>query len=204
MQTPQMLERDFNGFKIRQNHVTKMFNCNDLMNAYKMTDPTTTKSVIRYTDNESTKEFVDTLTHREGIPVQLVIATKRGVGGGTWMHPYLFLDFAMWLSPEFKLIAIKWIYDNLCLLRDTAGDEFKELNAVIKETLNPDKPYIYSNECRMLQGLAGVDTGGRNLSSSETLDRLNKLQAADMKLLKSGVVDYHERKKKLIDFANLL
>lgn len=204
MQTPQILHRDFNGCSIRQNHATKMFNANDLMNAYKMSDPTTSKSVIRYTDNESTKEFIETLIHREGIGVHLVVASKRGVGGGTWMHPYLFLDFAMWLSPDFKLIAIKWIYDNLCMLRDTAGDEFKELNRVIKETLNPEKPYVYSNECRMLQGLAGVDIGGRNVSDVERLDRLNRLQAADIKLLKHGVLEYQQRKKQLIEFSALL
>ena len=204
MQTPQILQRDFNGCSIRQNHLTKMFNANDLMNAFKMSNPTTSKSVVRYTDNESTKEFIETLIHREGIGLHLVITTKRGLGGGTWMHPYLFLDFAMWLSPDFKLIAIKWIYDNLCLLRDTAGEEFKELNSVIKDVLNPEKPYVYSNECRMLQSLAGVDIGGRNVSDVERLDRLNRLQAADIKLLKQGVLEYQQRKKKLVEFSTLL
>lgn len=204
MQTPQILQRDFNGCSIRQNHLTKMFNANDLMNAFKLSNPTTSKSVVRYTDNESTKEFIETLIHREGIGLHLVITTKRGLGGGTWMHPYLFLDFAMWLSPDFKLIAIKWIYDNLCLLRDTAGEEFKELNSVIKDVLNPEKPYVYSNECRMLQSLAGVDIGGRNVSDVERLDRLNRLQAADIKLLKQGVLEYQQRKKKLIEFSTLL
>lgn len=204
MKTEQILVRKFNNLDIRQNHLTQMLNANDLFAAYRMTDPNTSKSVVRFMDNESTKSFVEHLIQTEGVPANLVVSSKRGSNGGTWMHPYLFLDFAMWLSVDFKLIAIKWIHDNLCSLRDTAGDDFKELNKVIKDTLNPDKPYVYSNECRLIQGIAGVDTGGRNLSDAEKLDRLKKLQRADIKLLRSGELDYSKRKRRLLEFAEML
>ena len=193
------IEQSFGGVKIRRDDVTGMFNANDLISAYKLNRPNTLKSTMRYTDNETTKEFIDALTHREGIPVHRVISTKRGLGGGTWMHPYLFVDFAMWLSPEFKYVAIKWIYDNLYLLPDASGKEFEDLNATINETLSPDKACVYSNECRMLKGLA--EDGSSN---EKYVDRLNKLKAADIKLLKQGVKNYNDRKKKLIEFANLL
>ena len=48
----------------------------------------------------------------------LIYTKKRGKNGGTWMHPYLFIDFAMFLSAEFKLQCIKWLHDNLLILRD--------------------------------------------------------------------------------------
>lgn len=35
-----------------------------------------------------------------------VIRTRRGKYGGTWVHPYIFLDFAVWLSPVFKMWAM--------------------------------------------------------------------------------------------------
>lgn len=204
METPQILHRDFKGLSIRQNHKTTMFSANDLLDAYRIGHPLTRKSVAQFMDNASAKEFIEVLIQQEHIPANLIYNTTRGRNGTTWMHPYLFLDFAMWLSPEFKLAAIKWIYDNLCSLRDASGDEFKELNATIKDVLNPEKPYIYSNECRMIQGIAGVDIGGRNLSDIDKLTRLNKLQEADIKLLHSGVVDYHERKKRLITYAEMI
>lgn len=32
--------------------------------------------------------------------------------GKVWMHPYLFIDYAMWLDPKFKLEVIKTFYEN--------------------------------------------------------------------------------------------
>ncbi len=204
MITEQLVEREFMGNVIRQNHKTLMLNANDLMNAYKQSNPLTSKTVHKYLDNASTREYIEVLIHAERLPANHIHYAKKGSGGSTWMHPFLFVDFAMWLSPEFKYIAIKWMHDNLCLLRDAAGDEFKELNAVIKEVLNPEKPYVYSNECRLIQGLAEVDTGGRNYAGEEKLARLIALQKADIKLLCKGVTEYKERKRRLIEHAEIL
>lgn len=33
--------------------------------------------------------------------------------GEVWMHPSLFIKFAMWLDPKFELDVIKTVYDNL-------------------------------------------------------------------------------------------
>lgn len=34
-------------------------------------------------------------------------------GGGTWMHPILFVKFAMWLNPRFEVQVIKFVYDQM-------------------------------------------------------------------------------------------
>lgn len=41
------------------------------------------------------------------------------------MHPYLFVKFAMWLSPTFEVKIIQWVYDNLIEFRLLAGDHYK-------------------------------------------------------------------------------
>ena len=47
------------------------------------------------------------------------LKTRGKYNGGTWMHPMLFIDFAMWINPSFKYDVLKFVYDikvNLMLL----------------------------------------------------------------------------------------
>lgn len=47
------------------------------------------------------------------------------------MHPLLFIDFAMWLNPAFKVKVLKFVYDQLIQYRNDAGDTYKEMAAQI-------------------------------------------------------------------------
>ena len=47
------------------------------------------------------------------------------------MHPFLFIDFAMWLNVEFKYEVIKFVYDQLIQYRIEAGDTYREMAAGI-------------------------------------------------------------------------
>lgn len=134
-----------------------------------------------------------------------VIKTKKGrVNGGTWMHPYLFIDFAMWLSPEFKLNCVKWIYDNLIKFRNFSGNSFKEVSAALKETGATD-PLKYIREAKMINKLVlGSPAGGqRNGATEEQLDLLNRLQKADVKLILKGKT-FPERVAELQNLKSLL
>ena len=48
-----------------------------------------------------------------------------------WMHPYLFIDFAMWINPTFKVKVIKFVYDQLIEYRNDAGNTYKEMASAI-------------------------------------------------------------------------
>lgn len=48
-----------------------------------------------------------------------------------WMHPFLFIDFAMWLNPTFKYDVIKFVYDELINYRNEAGDAYREMAITI-------------------------------------------------------------------------
>ena len=57
----------------------------------------------------------------------------RGHSDSTWVHPMLFLEYMMFLSPTFKYRALKMVQDNLIQLRNETGDARKTLaNAVAK------------------------------------------------------------------------
>lgn len=38
------------------------------------------------------------------------------------MHPMLFIDFAMWINPEFKYDVIKFVHDEMIRYRNEAGE----------------------------------------------------------------------------------
>ena len=198
------MERNLNGLSIRQDPKLGFFNANDLAGAYaKLTGKE--KQIYHYLENASTKEYMAALLQAEnqntrdsGELEYGLIKTKRGKYGGTWMHPYLFIDFAMWLSPEFKVTAIKWIYDNLISLRNDCGDGFKQVNEALFNYKPNTAPFTYANEAKMINKLVfgNPNKDQRNLASEDQLSLLDKLQKADVKLIEQGY-DYYDRYEKL-------
>lgn len=204
MKTGVIMQREMNGLSIRQDSKNQFFNATDLVDLYNKQSGDQ-KRIQNYLDNETTKRFLVALTEAENqnnsnssdLDNGLMI-TKRGKYGGTWMHPYLFIDFAMWISPEFKVTVIRWVYDNLIKLRHEAGDSFKEVNEVLFEAKPNRAPYEYANEARMINKLVfgSPDPGQRNNATEEQLELLKALQKADMVLIKEGK-DYFERHNEL-------
>lgn len=216
METAVVVKRNLHGFNVRQNSKTNMFNANDLLDIYNLT-ARKKKRMDNYFKLQGTDEFkkallddINSITYKsselELATEEAIIRTSTGrVNGGTWLHPYLFVDFAMWLSPEFKLTCIKWVYDNLIINRNQAGDYFKELTAALKEKYNYSDPFVYQREARTLNKIAfgTAESGQRQVATEKQLDLLNKLQKADIKLIKNGF-DYEQRVKGLQNFKILL
>lgn len=204
MKTAVIMQREMNGLQIRQDSKTTFFNATDLIEAYNK-QFNESKRIQNYLDNEATKRYLIALMQAENQNSSNesdlengLLTSRRGKYGGTWMHPYLFIDFAMWLSPEFKVTVIKWVYDNLIKTRNEAGDSFLEVNDALFE-LKPNSPYyIYSNEAKMINKIVfgTPDSGQRNLASEQQLSLLKSLQKADVELIKEKK-DYFERFKEL-------
>ena len=85
--------------------------------------------------NNATKDFVQTIMLKENLTSEKEVFVKsrasRGSNAGTWMHPMLFIDFAMWLNPSFKYDVLKFVYDEMIKYRNFAGDTYKELASSI-------------------------------------------------------------------------
>jgi len=204
MKTAVIVERDLNGLAVRQNSKTEMFNANDLLDIYNESTKSH-KKIDAYLANTSTKEFINVLTKDVVLNTQdsgelerEIMQTKRGRYGGTWMHPYLFIHFAMWLSPEFNLMCIKWIHDNLIRTRNECGDTFKTVNDALYIQEGGGNPFMYANEAKMINKLVfgSADKGQRNLATEEELQLLKNLQKMDIKLIQKGL-DFYERYEKL-------
>lgn len=139
-----------------------------------------------------------------------VYHTVRGRYGSTFMHPYLFVRFSMWLSPEFEVKIIKWVHDNLIDFRNQAGNYYKEMCLIIKERYKDHfgkepNPLVFVNEANFLNLLVFGDTKPRrrNESTEEELDKMNRLQLANIKLIKSNM-SVSKRKEALKLFSELL
>lgn len=95
------------------------------------------KEVTKFLDLGSTSELVKIIMEREDLHTQDSTYVKsrasRGDNAGTWMHPVLFIDFAMWINPSFKYDVIKFVYDDMIRYRNLAGDSYKELASAISK-----------------------------------------------------------------------
>jgi hypothetical protein len=211
MKTSIVMFREMNGIQIRQDTKTSFFNANDVLDLFNKQNGEA-KRLQNYFDNEATGRYMNALVsqvidnHSNSSELENpLISTKRGKNGGTWMHPYLFIDFAMWLSPEFKASVIKWVYDNLIVLRIESGDGFKDVNQALFDTKPNSAPFTYANEAKMINKIVfgTPDRDQRNTATEDQLSLLKSLQKADKQLILDGF-DYYERFDKLREIKKYL
>jgi hypothetical protein len=66
-----------------------------------------------YQENAATKAFLAELSTDIGIPISDLVQVAKGGAGpqGTWVHPQVAINLAVWLSPKFAVQVSKWVYD---------------------------------------------------------------------------------------------
>ena len=138
MITNVVMERKIGELPVLQRTKDGMFNATAFLNAWNanlnMENSTyLRKQLAEFVRNKSTEEYIETIMKRESKRHKEVILSSRGRrNGGTWMHPMLFIDFAMWLNPEFKYEVIKFVQDKMLDYRDKSADYYKELASAVK------------------------------------------------------------------------
>lgn len=132
MRTNQNLVRKMGEFDVMQRTKDGMFNATALLKQWNKSSGMK-KVIAHFFENASTEEYVNVLITKENLKDRNSVYLKsRGkYGGGTWMHPFLFIDFAMWLNAEFKYEVIKFVYDQLIQYRNDAGNTYKSMAAAI-------------------------------------------------------------------------
>lgn len=215
MKTNQLMKREFFDATIRQRTKDSYFNATDLLSFYN-NSKNTNKRFKDFWDNKQTNEFAKELSRELNgdnsahygtcLPKDLY-TTTRGKGGATYMHPYLFVKFAMWLSPEFEVKVIKWVYDNLIDFRNQAGDHYREMCKAISDGYqnyydNTPSPLIYTQEARFLNELVKGyhESGKRNELNENELSLLNNLQKINISLI-SRQTPKSKRHEILRDYA---
>ena len=158
-----------------------------------------------YKTNKSTIDFIEQLK-KEGIESPSI--TGKGRYTGTWLHPKLFIDFAMWVSVEFKSVVIDYVLDGLIKSRHEAGDYYNEMCAeILKSHLKyfgtKPNPKLYIEEARRIKSILTVSNLKRNDMSERQLNAVTQLQDLNIMLLSDGV-GFDSRVRQLNQMARLL
>lgn len=183
MKTNQIMTRPMGDFHVEQRTKDGMFNATDLLKQWNISSGQQ-KDIAHYFENNSTEEFINALISEEKFTSRNSVYVKSKArmdrGGGTWMHPIMFIDFAMWLNPAFKVKVIKFVYDQMLKYRNDAGDAYKELssavNSIVPNTFMPQAMrkvgealnYVVFNEHeQMLRNKKGSEDSMRELFELE-------------------------------------
>lgn len=117
------MKRELFGMEISQKSKSEMFSATDLVkagNKWRVLNGKDLFSIKNWLANKSTKEFIAELEETFG----KVKINSRGKNSHTWMHPFLFIDLALAISPKLKIEVYGWLYDSLLKSRNTSGSSY--------------------------------------------------------------------------------
>lgn len=157
------------------------------------------KEINKFLALNDTIEFTKTLIEEQNLNTHLdAYLTKKGKNGGTWMHPYLFVKYAMWINPKFEYHVIKFVADNLIQFRKDASDKFRSLTQSSSTLIGCEYPQIV----KALHYIVFNNhyNGIRQFATEEQLFELNIVQeklcfAIDMGYIKTYTELIHSMRK---------
>lgn len=95
MITNQVMKRPMGNFLVEQRTKDSMFNATNLLKQWNEASGEK-KEITKFFDNDNTKEFISALMEEENLHTQKSAYVKSNArsdrGGGTWMHPILFVN----------------------------------------------------------------------------------------------------------------
>ena len=83
----------------------------------------------------TTQAFIESAAKSLNTEPTLLIESKRGKGGGTWVHPLLAIKIAEWLSPDFEVFVKQTFAAYLkadMALADSIVERSDDLEAIIR------------------------------------------------------------------------
>ena len=190
MVTSVIMNRSMGNYKVYQRTKDGYFDGNYLISQWNKLN-NKRRRINDFLESKNTSEFIsvlqDEISNDEISPMAFYHKKGRNTSKGktkdeVWMHPYLFIDFAMWINPKFKLKVIQFVYDELIKNRHIAGDNYKMLSqSGIKL-----KGYNFSEVATAMNWIV-FGKRGKNLRQNATNDQLKELSEIEHKL--SFIID---------------
>ncbi len=201
MKTSVEMVRKMGRFDVIQRTSDGMFNSSELLKQYNKTNKTD-KKLINFIQLEQTKTFIDELqndlksqsdiSYDGSIEVVAEVKGRNTKSGRTadvvWMNPYLFIKFAMWLSPRFELQVIKFVADQLIQFRHEAGDNYNGLTSAVQRFKDINYPQLAKGINWIVFNIheAGIRNKATQAQLKELVDIQKKLAfACDMGYIKT-------------------
>lgn len=192
MKTNQNLIRKMGEFEVTQRTSDGMFNATELMKQWNSTNGSKKEIKHFLEENRNTQEFIEALISEENLNGRNSAYLKtRGVKGGTWMHPYLFIKFSMWINPKFEVKVIKFVYDELIKYRNEAGDAYREMCEAVA-AVSP-KNEIAANISKVAEAVNHIAIGDhekmiRNKASEDQMKELVRIEKEVTMLIKKRFI----------------
>lgn len=132
MKTEVIMKRQLFGYEISQKSKSEFLSATDLVRAgnyYRSLNREPLFSIESYYKSIEFKEFEKALKEKYGEVRQ----TGRGKSNHTWVHPLIFIDIALKISPALKIEVYEWVVDNLIKYRNESGVSYKKMCGVLFE-----------------------------------------------------------------------
>ena len=156
MKTQVIMKRELFGSEISQQSKSEFFSATDLVragNKLRISEGKNPISLGNYFRSVPATELVETLQKEFGT----VVITGRGRNAHTWVHPFIFIDLAMTISVDFKVEAIRWVYDHLLAYRNDSGDSYKRMvGALYVKHSSREFPEFISKVGKYIRDKVGV------------------------------------------------
>jgi len=126
METEVIMKRQLMGGEIAQKSKNLFFSATDLErvgNVWRAKNGLSLFNKGQWFASKATQDFIKTLEDKYGV----VKINSRGRNGHTWVHPFIFIDMALAISPQLKIEVYSWIYDHLIQYRNDSGDSYKKM-----------------------------------------------------------------------------
>ena len=166
METAVIMKRELFGYDISQNSKTEMFSATDLVkagNSWRASQGLALFEMSAWFSQVGTKDFIEELERRYGV----VKISGRGRGSHTWVHPLLFIDMALAISPTLKVETYQWLLDNLIKFRNDSGDSYKLMCAALftRHTNHKNFPELIASVADKIKNVCGVSDWQRATES---------------------------------------
>lgn len=185
-----IMRRPMGQFEVLQRTSDGFFDGNALLLQWNKVPGNPRRKISEFLESPKTQEFIKTLQDdiyqcrkNDNVDLQVVkeIKGRTGKGGKTpnrvYMHPFLFIKFAMWINPKFELQVIKFVYDELIKNRHLAGDNYNVLTSAIATLPDSD----YRQIATAIQWIVFNRTG-KNLRQEATQEQLREISDIEQKV----------------------
>lgn len=137
METQVLMKREIFGSEIAQQSKSEFFSATDLVrsgNKWRRANELIDFNMAQWLKTKQVKEFIAEIEDKHG-------KCLKRANKITWVHPLLFIDMALAISPKLKIEVYEWLFDHLIKHRNESGDSYKEMTGALYTRFNNNKEF---------------------------------------------------------------
>lgn len=151
-----IVQRKHNGLSIPQRKEDGYINATAMAKAH-FEGTGERKDIANWLANDNTKEAIEHLSLKTGIPIIKLVESRRGRYGGTWIHPRLSIRCAIWLSHDFGYLVEDWVGEWM-----QSGKAPAPVYRLAGILLEHPKPWIEHFSCKWFDEAERITSYSRN------------------------------------------